>query len=816
MNPTRYIGRVGALAAALGIGVALSTGGGLAWADGGDATGVSRSNDDGGGGGNGRGGSDRPSGPAHAKPQSALGDRIRKNVDATLDGRADAVKRIQSKVEKAQARLGDGRAKLEAVTTSAATPRVSLTDPKLTTGKAVGSQIVAGAIDAAPDLRLPERPDAVIAQAEQATKDFAQRAEDAATAPARNAPPSAKALSRDTAAPRQKAGKAEVSQIVPEAIDAVPDLRPGIEVVKVAEATKIFAQRATEAIGSARNALPSPTALGLDASPVTAFAAPLTATVSKSVEAPELKSAALMATLLAASGLSPLAGNGPLTPAPSPLALAVMAWARRESERTSNPFGTGAASDDNRVSTLSEDTAYGVAPMAAITAAWEPNPGLTAAPVISGDATAEDVGWTTGPNTNTAHWYIAGTDLGIMWDSGYTDPQTGKPVIYTLFGDTYSEPAMAGDWRNNVLLRSSDTDLSDGLQFSDALIHAGASSTDPGVPEWYSTSGDRAGAAQIIYDPGFNGLFGSTHTMIPTSAIAVKQADGSVTQYATVMSVRTWDNPGSWTTNYSAIAYSTDGGETWTVDPDTVRSSGWLRASTPYVPGDEHFQQNALVYGDPDDPNSYTGPADDPNREPYVYVYGTPSGRQGSAYVARVPESQLTDLDSYQYWAGEKSDGTGDWVTGDPSAAVPVIGASQDDLLMRLYDGFDTFTFGWFSKILNGIWVGGLPTGGNVSEMSVQYNEHLQRYVVTYTDGGNNVVMRVSDSPQGSWSNSTTLVRNTGVGQNTGMYAPMIHPLSGTSALGSGNEKYLYFNLSQWDDYNVRMMRADMDNLTIT
>jgi len=742
VDATRYIGRVGVMAAALGLGAALSTGAGIAWAEGGV-----------GGSDNGANGSDGASDAAPRRAQagqlSALTDRVRKEVDAGLEGRADAVKRVQSSPEMSRTRLGDGRAelraKLEESTRSASPRALPLAGLRQTVGKAEGRRLVPEAVDAVPDLHLPERPSAAV--------------------------------------------------------------------VKVAEATKDVWQRAADAIASARGALPPPSALSLDAAPVTAFAASITPALSKTIDVPEISGTALMSGLLAAAGLSPLAGDGPLTPGPSPLALAVMAWARRESARAVNPSGTSLAPAAGQVSTLAEGQA---APVTAATAVWRPDPGLTVAPVISGDATAEQVGWTTGPNTNTAHWYIAGSDLGIMWDSGYTDPQTGQPVVYTMFGDTYSEPGMSGDWRNNVLLRSSDTDLSDGLQFSDALIDAGASPTNPGTPQWYPTTGPRAGAAQVIDDPGFNGLFGSTHTMIPTSAIAVQHEDGSITQYATVMSVRTWDNPGSWTTNYSAIAYSTDGGETWTVDPDTVRSSGWLRASTRYAPGDEHFQQNALVYGNPDDPNSYTGPADDPNREPYVYVYGTPSGRQGSAYLARVPESQLRDLDAYQYWAGENPDGTGNWVTGDPSAAVPVIGASQDDFLPRLYNCFDTFTFGWFSKILNGIWVGGLPTGGNVSEMSVQYNEHLDRYIVTYTDGGNSVVMRVSDSPQGSWSNSTTLVRNTGIGQSSGMYAPMIHPLSGTAALGQGNEKYLYFNLSQWGDYNVRMMQADLSNLTIT
>ncbi|HET7667605.1 MAG TPA: DUF4185 domain-containing protein, partial [Mycobacterium sp.] len=423
MVATRYIGRVGALATALGIGAALSTGAGIAWADGG-VTKVGSSNN---GSNESNGAPDAPSRsvpdarsrPGQTGPLSALGDRIRKDVRAGLDRRADAVKRVQSTVENARTRLGDGR-----------------DDP-------------------------------------QAEPEESTRSATTPPGPLR----------------RQTTGEAESHQIVPEAVNALPGLRPAERPsdpdVKLAEAAKDVAKRAPGAIASARDALPQPSALRLDATPITAFAAPVTIAVSKTIEEPRRDGTVLMSTLLVAAGLSPLAGHSPVTPGPSPIALAVMAWARRESERQANPSGTSLASADNQASTLAVGEA---APMAAVAGVWQPNPGLTAAPVISGNATAKEVAWTTGPNTNTAHWYIAGTDLGIMWDSGYTDPRTGQPVIYTLFGDTYSDPGMSGDWRNNVLLRSSDTDLSDGLQFSDALIHAGASGTNAGTPEWYPTT----------------------------------------------------------------------------------------------------------------------------------------------------------------------------------------------------------------------------------------------------------------------------------------------------------------------------------------
>ena len=94
----------------------------------------------------------------------------------------------------------------------------------------------------------------------------------------------------------------------------------------------------------------------------------------------------------------------------------------------------------------------------------------------------------------------------------------------------------------------------------------------------------------------------------------------------------------------------------------------------------------------------------------------------------------------------------------------------------------------------------------------MQYNSYLNKYVMLSTDGNNNVVMRTADSPQGTWSPATTLVTSV---QYPGLYAPMIHPWSGTDLLkktdGSAEDpQYLYWNMSLWGDYNVALMKTDL------
>ena len=157
--------------------------------------------------------------------------------------------------------------------------------------------------------------------------------------------------------------------------------------------------------------------------------------------------------------------------------------------------------------------------------------------------------------------------------------------------------------------------------------------------------------------------------------------------------------------------------------------------------GNEKFQMGAFLKPGPGDP--------------YLYSFGTPNGRGGSAYVSRVPPNLVPDLTKYEYWDG------GNWVPGNPGAAVPVI-------------------------------------PGPVGEMSAQYNTYLEQYVALYCNGPNDVVMRTAPAPQGPWGPEQVLVTSNEM--PGGIYAPFLHPWS------TGKE--LYYNLSLWSGYNVMLMHT--------
>jgi hypothetical protein len=525
-----------------------------------------------------------------------------------------------------------------------------------------------------------------------------------------------------------------------------------------------------------------------------------TAAPSALVSASAINSVPSAAPALLTTALSVLgAGGVPGSPSGSPVTMALLAiGARRETASTLSTQSVGTTAATTEVS-------------AAAVAAQAP--------------TTEFIQWVTGgfvPNTNNTpdRFSIGGTDLGIMWDNGIPDdPSTpiNEHQVLIAFGDTFtgSNPPRSGEWRSNVLLRSPDQVLSDGLSVPDPVFG------DP-----YSGSpvlADRTNfSRQVVFGvPGTIGLFGNPQflgsevTVLPTAGIAVPGAGpgGATRQYMNVMSVRQWGQAGEWSTNYSAIAYSDNNGETWTVDPNTIRASSIVSMfigawGHPYQLGNENFQQGAFVQGVQVDSNGHAVIDPDtgqPESNGYIYSFGTPSGRFGSAYLSRVPENQILNLDAYQYWNGTS------WVQGDPSAAVPVLPPGQTPNQFGIIGEVVSYVVNLVADLV-GI---GIPNG-NVGEMSVQYNQYLDQYIVLYTDANNNVVMRTANVPEGPWSAPTTLATST---QYPGLYAPMIQPWSGTGYLlnPDGTQEdpsYLYWNMSQWDPYyNVRLMRTDLKAL---
>ncbi len=452
-------------------------------------------------------------------------------------------------------------------------------------------------------------------------------------------------------------------------------------------------------------------------------------------------------------GLGPLAGSTlPAGPVDSPALWALLGWVRREPVRTRSA-AAGFALPSATVATATVATQPSTLPSTPI--GWVTGQRNTAYP---------GAGWTQTNNTGWANVY--GTDLGIMWFNG------DNQLTQLAFGDTFSGPNMTGDWRSNVLLLSDDRQLNDGL----TLVRTGP-------------------AYQFIpAAPGQVFFIGSEVTNIPTSAVYANK-----TNYVSYMSVKSWDTPGRWTTNYSAISQYDPKTDKWVLQKQTVRPAGYFRSSTSYEAGDQNFQQMAYVL----EPESKVAPG----ATRYVYAFGTPAGRSGSAYLSRVPEGSVTDLKQYQYWDGNA------WVRNQAQAA-PVIGDSTKSTgpLGALIDLANDPNF------LGGRMAGftGAKTGGNVSEMSIQYNEYLDKYVVLYGNGSNNVILRTADSPEGPWSDPVTIATSV---QYPGLYAPMIHPLSGTGMLTDGTDpdvSNLYWNMSLWGNYNVVLMKTDLSPLKVT
>ena len=215
-------------------------------------------------------------------------------------------------------------------------------------------------------------------------------------------------------------------------------------------------------------------------------------------------------------------------------------------------------------------------------------------------------------NPTDTEYGVYGADLGHLFD--------WQDRLYMVFGDTFGccipgtgGPGGARDWRSNVMAVLTDRDPSDGLRF-DSMIT------------------DRPGHAQQLLRPGRD-----DKTVIPTNGVAI--GDRLFLHY---MAVAAWGPPGEWDLNGSGLAYSDDGGQTWTKAPEVT----WE--------GKSNFGQVAFVKSDD-----------------LLYLFGIPGGRFGGVKLARVGQDSVLDKAAYRYFVGSAA-GEPLW-SPDENAAVSIV-----------------------------------------------------------------------------------------------------------------------------------------------
>jgi Domain of unknown function (DUF4185) len=215
-------------------------------------------------------------------------------------------------------------------------------------------------------------------------------------------------------------------------------------------------------------------------------------------------------------------------------------------------------------------------------------------------------------NKTGSKFGIDGADLGHTFLYG--------DEIFMVFGDTFG--LAGGDWRSNTAAVITDDDPSDGLTF-DHMIE------------------DAPGHAKELLES--KKLDNDEITVIPTYGVAV--GDRMFLDY---MSVHRWGEPGHWDLNNSGLAYSDDGGQTWTKDPNAI----W--------PGDSNFGQVAITQVDNE-----------------LYFFGIPSGRYGGVQLARVDQDDILNLESYEYWDGVA------WQKAGIKTAKTIVPAPVGELSVR-------------------------------------------------------------------------------------------------------------------------------------
>jgi hypothetical protein len=327
-----------------------------------------------------------------------------------------------------------------------------------------------------------------------------------------------------------------------------------------------------------------------------------------------------------------------------------------------------------------------------------------------------------GSNSINPTWQVGvgGTDLGFSVN------HNGK--TYFLFGDTFSgdRPDDGGDWRNNVMAYTTDTTPQNGITFDG----------------WITRSN---GTARQVITPGNQPV-----TYIPTGGISVGDK-----LYSWYMNVVDWDD---WSLSHAGLAWWREGDSQFTVVPN-YKFENPLGGDYSWGAGTQGGNFGMVAA-------SYRSPLENVDDD-YIYIWGTPGGREGGVKLARVLPSQIENLSAYRYFQYVSPFGTPLWTTQESTA----------------------------TKIV---------TSG-VGEMSVMYNEAVGAWTMMYISGGSqpDFEIRQAPDPWGPWSDPITVAD---FSQAPGLYSPYMNPL-----YVENGGRTVYFTMSLWNPYDVYLAKVTLD-----
>lgn len=304
----------------------------------------------------------------------------------------------------------------------------------------------------------------------------------------------------------------------------------------------------------------------------------------------------------------------------------------------------------------------------------------------------------------TTDWDVYGTDLGIPV---YSEAQK---KMYFLFGDTFGagnpdDPSKGKNWRGTIAGYTSDLDFTNGIKWEGFLDDA---------------NGDARQLVPAHYTPNDAKI---ERTKICQGGIEVNGA-----LYFFYESIRYWGPhaSGIWFLNFGGTIKSTDGGKTFSklydltwIEPTDEEGIKVARDLTledmSFVPA-RGVEFDAKAHVAPGFGQMYATDG----KDGYIYVYGRPGGRKKGIKVGRVKKENIESFAAYEYLTE---------FDGDKAVWKP------------FREGLDAI-------IANPEKADVIPAP--TSNMSVQYNEYLGKWMLIYFyPGGEGSYFEADEKPCG-------------------------------------------------------------------